>query len=171
MEIWIDIKGYEGLYQVSNLGRVRSLNYLHTGQTRLLSLCKDKDGYLYVTLCKKGKRNNHKVHRLVANAFLPNWFDEPEVNHCDENKNNNNVDNLEWCDRKYNANYGTATYRSAKLRSTKVLQFTKNGELVKEWSSLREADRNGYKHSNVGLCCRGVYKQYKGYIWKYKEVV
>lgn len=131
MEIWIDIKGYEGLYQVSNFGRVRSLNYRHTGNKKLLSLCNDKDGYLYVTLSKKGERKNHKIHRLVASVFIPNWFNDFEVNHIDEDKRNNNVENLEWCDRKYNANFGTCIERSTKLRSKPVLQFTNTGNFIR----------------------------------------
>lgn len=175
-EIWTPIKGYEGLYEVSTHGRVRSLDYLHTGQTKVLSLCKDRGGYLFVNLHKKGKRKSYLVHRLVAEAFLTNWFDDIEVNHIDEDKTNNHIDNLEWCDHKYNCNHGTRNDRLVeKLTNGKlskiVLQFSKTRELIKEWSSAKEAERNGFNQGAVSACCRGERQTHKGYIWKYKEVV
>lgn len=172
-EIWCPIEGYEGLYEVSNLGNVRSLNYRQTGQTKILKTVKERYGYLLVNLSKNGKTKSFKVHRLVAEAFLPNWFDCPQINHIDEDKANNHIDNLEWCDAKYNSNHGTRNERifrkttNGKL-SKPVLQYTKSGEFVKEYPSAHEAERNGYNNSNVISCCRGKYKTYKGYIWKYK---
>ncbi len=164
-EIWLPIKGYEGLYEVSSFGRVRSLNYHLTGQTKVLSTGDNGNGYLQVDLCKNGKRKKYSVHRLVAEAFIPNWFDDPEVNHRDENPKNNHVSNLEWCDRKYNDNYGTRNERMSKP----VFQLTKTGELVREWSSIQEAGRNGFNNGNIVSCCRGKLKSYKGFIWRYKE--
>ncbi len=168
MEIWVPVKGYEGLYEVSNLGNLRSLDYMHTKLKKIMKPREIK-GYLIAHLCKDGKTQNIAVHRLVAEAFLPNWFDEPQVNHKDENKKNNNVDNLEWCSAKYNSNYGTRNSRLTKRISKPVLQFTKTGEFVKEWPSTMEAGRNGYCQSSVADCCRGEMKHHKGYIWKYKE--
>ena len=109
-EIWKDIEGYEGLYQVSNLGRIKSLNYLNTGITKIMK--QNLSGnYATIGLCKKGKVKTRYIHRLVAETFIPNTDNYLEVNHKDENKQNNRVDNLEWCTRKYNINYGTHNQR------------------------------------------------------------
>ena len=116
MEHWKDIEGYEGLYQVSDLGRVKALNYNKTGMERVLSAGKDTGGYMYVILHKNGKGKMCSVHRLVAQAFIPNPNGLPEINHKDECKTNNIVSNLEWCTAKYNMNYGNG----AKTRHSKV---------------------------------------------------
>lgn len=191
-EVWKDIEGYEGLYQVSNLGRVKSLKKNIIRKQTL-----GKDGYLRVILKHNGKSKNFSVHRLVAKAFLKNVFNYPEVNHKDENKTNNNVSNLEWCTRKYNQNYNGLPMRiaskidyknrkpidfsqpifkiNAKKRqekfSKKVNQYNMNGELIKTWNSTKECGRNGFNQSCVWHCCKGIYKQYKGYIWKYANEV
>ena len=112
-EIWKDIKDYEGIYQISNIGRIKSLdrycnNRLIKGKILSPHLAK---GYLKINLYKNGKSKHFAIHSLVAEAFIPNPNNYPEVNHKDENKENNNVDNLEWCDSKYNCNYGTRTER------------------------------------------------------------
>lgn len=112
-EIWKDIEGYEGLYQVSNLGNVRSLNYGRTGEIKLLNQYTNKKGYKHTSLSKNGKVKNHLIHRLVAIAFIPNPNNYKEVNHKDENPSNNNVKNLEWCTREYNNNYGTRNKRAS----------------------------------------------------------
>lgn len=148
-EIWNPVKGYEGLYEVSSFGRVRSLSYRQTGEIRVLNLYKNDSGYLLIKLFKSGKGKAYQVHRLVAIAFIHNWCNEPQVNHIDENPKNNHVENLEWCSANYNINYGTRNKRSAKSRSKTVLQFTKNGELVKEWTSTKDAGRNGFDNSSV----------------------
>lgn len=109
-EVWKDIEGYEGLYQVSNLGNVRSLNYGCTGEIKLLKQSTDC-GYKRINLYKNGKRERYLVHRLVAMTFIPNLDNLPMVNHKDEDKSNNNVNNLEWCTREYNMNYGTIKER------------------------------------------------------------
>ena len=103
---WKDIPGYEGLYQVSNLGEIKSLNYRNTGKEKIIKPRKNKGGYLRVVLCKNGKQKDFLVHRLVAIAFIPNHNNYNQVNHKDENPSNNNVNNLEWCTSKYNSNYG-----------------------------------------------------------------
>lgn len=110
MEVWKYIQGFEGKYMISNTGRVKSIPRNGTIKTeRILKLQEDKDGYLYVRLHlgHMNKRKAFKVHRLVANVFLNNPLNLPQVNHIDENKKNNDVNNLEWCDNKYNMNYGT----------------------------------------------------------------
>lgn len=167
MEIWRDIKDYEGLYQVSNLGRVRSLNYRQTGRSEVMKLfyaC----GYLRVALYKNRKYKFFLVHRLVAEAFIPNLLGEPQVNHIDEDKTNNHVENLEWCSASYNNNYGTRIKRVSEKNtngklSKIVLQLTKTGELIKEWPSTMECGRNGFNEGNVAACCRGKKPQYKGF--------
>ena len=105
-EIYKDIKDLEGLYQVSNLGNVKSLNYHRSGKSKLLKPGKDKNGYLFVILSKNGKMKTFRVHRLVAETFIPNPNNLPCVNHKDENPSNNNISNLEWCDYQYNNSYG-----------------------------------------------------------------
>ena len=107
MEKWKNIAGYEGKYQISSLGRVKSLNYRNTRKKKIIKLKKEKNGYIRVGLHYKGKQNLKSVHRLVAEAFIPNPNNYPIINHKDENKQNNRVDNLEWCTIKYNNNYGT----------------------------------------------------------------
>ena len=110
-EIWKDIKGYEGLYQVSNLGRVKSFNYMNTGKEKIKTPTLQKKytmkqgGYLQTTLYKNNKSKTVLVHRLVAEAFIPNPDNLPQVNHKDYNKTNNCVENLEWCSAKYNSNH------------------------------------------------------------------
>ena len=187
LETWKDIAGYEGLYQVSDFGDVRSLNYLHTGQMRVLKPVKNrKNGYLRVRLYKEGKAKFHYVHRLIITTFIENPNNLPEINHIDENKENNKVCsgmvNLEWCSHVYNINHGTRNERIAEARrgvynnpklSDIVLQMTLDYVLVKEWPSTRECGRNGFNQSCVSKCCRNEYgKQgnvYKGYRWVKKE--
>ena len=161
-EIWKDKKNYEGHYQVSNCGRVKSIKF---GKERILKLIKNKDGYLYVNLYKNNIKKKYKVHRLVAEAFIPNPNNYKEVNHKDECKTNNVVTNLEWCDRGYNNNYGTRTEKCSK----KVYQYTLDGQFVKEWPSTREAARNGFNQGNVAACCRGELKKHKCFIWSYNK--
>ena len=162
-EIWCPIKGYESIYEVSDKGRVRSLKF---GKERILKPIRNKDGYLLVNLCKNGEIKHCLVHRLVAKTFIPNPQNLPEVNHKDEDKENNSVQNIEWCDRKYNINYGTRTDRCSKP----VLQFTKDGEFVKEWKSIRDAERNlGYFHNNISSCCTGRLKSAYNFIWEFKD--
>lgn len=106
IEIWKDITGYEGLYQVSNLGRVKSTQYFHGTNERILKPISTHNGYFRVHLRKDGKLKTFKIHRLVAEAFIPNPDNLPQINHKDEDKTNNRVDNLEWCSARYNCNYG-----------------------------------------------------------------
>lgn len=141
-EQWKPITGYEGLYEVSNLGNVRSLDRRTRAKNNstmlrkgciLIPFYEEKKGYYQVTLNKDGKKKHHRVHRLVASAFLENPFNYTDVNHKDENKTNNHVDNLEWCTRKYNNNYGTKPER---IRQTMINRYKKikqiRGEGVNE---------------------------------------
>ena len=162
-EIWRDIEGYEGLYKISNKGRVKSL---YKGSERILKLWDNGRGYLRVYLTKENTSKYIRVHRLVARAFIPNPHNLPEVNHKDENKKNNYVENLEWCDRRYNVNYGSRNERVSK----KILQYSKSGEFIREWQGAREVERVlGIDNSHINACCRGKQKSAYGFIWKYKE--
>lgn len=160
-EIWKDIEGYEGLYQVSNLGQVKSLNYKRTGKEKILSLNKKKNGYLLASLCINKKQKKFLVHRLVANTFIPNPSDLPQVNHIDQNKLNNKVDNLEWCDNRYNTRYS---------RAKKVVCY-KDNKLIKVYDALIDVDKDGFKYSSVCRCCNNIYgyKSHLGFQWKYLE--
>lgn len=176
-EQWRPVKGYEGLYEVSNLGRVKSLKY---GKERILKPLKNRDGYLFVILYRNRKRNGLKVHRLVAAAFIPNPEGFPEVNHRDEDKTNNVVSNLEWCTHKYNSNFGTRTERAAvahinhpaRSKAVEASRFSDFREICLRFPSAMEAGRNGYHYSDVAACCRGCFNRegnnkYKNLYWRY----
>ena len=183
MEEWRDIKGYEGLYQVSNEGRVRSLdrtikqktklgNYkIFTMKGRILKAANVNRGYLAVQLWKDGIAKMRFIHRLVAEAFIPNPDNLPQVNHKDEDKTRNVVENLEWCSEKYNSNYGTAIARRVEKQSKQVDQLDGvTGKLIRRWESTNECGRNGYTQSSVSQCCRGLRKKHKGYTWRFYQI-
>ena len=166
-EIWKNIEGYEGLYQVSNLGRVKSLRF---GKERILKPGNNVQGYLHVILLKNGERKWCSIHRLVAQTFIPNPDNLSDINHKDEVKTNNSVQNLEWCSAKYNCNFGTRNQRISEKTSKPVLQFTKDGELIREWKSATDVQRNlGYDNSHISKCCNEKRKSANGFIWKYKN--
>ena len=174
-EVWRPVVGYEGLYEVSNLGMVRSLDhygYNGRGKTlyksKILDFNKNKKGYVRVGLHIDNVLKYFQVHRLVGMAFpdLVGWtedtkgkpFEELEINHKDENKENNRADNLEWCDGPYNIRYSLAKT---------VYQYTLDGQLVKVWPSLAECRINGFNSGNISECCNGKRKKHKGYRWSY----
>ena len=189
LEIWktaiSDGEPYEGLYKVSNLGKILSLNYRNTGRAEVMTTVQGKNGYLRVRLRKNGKTKTCYIHRLIAETFLPNPENLPEVNHIDEDKTNNFVffnedgtvnkekSNLEWKNHRDNCNHGTRNERAGKANtngklSKKVLQLSLSGELIREWPSTKECGRNGFTQSAVAACCRGEKPQYKGFLWMYK---
>lgn len=162
-EIWKDIKGYDGKYQVSNLGRVRSFKY---NKERILQLHEGRH-YYDVGLWKNGKRKIMLVHRLVGEYFVEgrSWLCN-EINHRDENPHNNRWDNLEWCTRTYNIRYGTRSMRQAMTISKRVYQYTVSGSFVAEYGSLKEASFiTDVDASGISLCCHGRYSQAGGYVW------
>lgn len=173
-EIWKDIEGYEGLYQVSNLGRVKAFAKKGLWQDRILS-CANSFGYRMIYLRKNGRRNYHAVHRLVAKSFIPNPKKLPFVNHKNEKKDDNRVDNLEWCDAKYNTNYGTGIKRRAKAQTNRhgsisVVQCSLDGSVITEYPSMMEASRKtNVPPRAICACCKNYQKSAFGYIWKYKE--
>jgi len=175
--MWKDIQGYEKLYQISNFGRVKSLNYNHTRKEQILKPHKDKGGYLRVDLCKDGKRNGKLIHRLVAQMFLENPNNLPCINHKSEDKTDNSVNNIEYCDYKYNNNYGTHQERCAKARlnhpklSKKVNQYSLDGKtFIQSFHSAMEIQRQlGFANTHISDCCLGKRKTAYGFIWKYKN--
>lgn len=170
-EIWKDIAGYEGLYQVSNLGRIKSLNYKHTSRERILKTKKNRSGYVVVNLNQAGKRKTYSIHRLVAQAFIDNPQNLPMVNHRDENKQNNIVSNLEWCTSKYNTNYGTCIERRAKKTSKPVIGIDKVTGLIVKFPSAHEASRQtGIDQGYITNCLKGRYKTAGGFYWYYANV-
>lgn len=159
--MWKDVIYFEGFYQVSDTGMVKN--------TKTGRILKPYAGdYYTVTLSKPGVKSTCRlVHRLVAEAFLPNPNNLPQVNHKDENKHNNSVSNLEWCDAKYNINYGNGKYKKTIRERKPVLQFTITGDFVKQWDSATEVERTlGWGHSNIRKCCNGMLSQAYGFIWK-----
>ena len=163
-EIWKDIPEYEGLYQVSNLGRVKN----NKGLIRKPRLY--KDGYFDITLSKNNKKRTKRINRLVSLAFIPNPNNYPMVNHKDENKLNNRLSNLEWCTNKYNINYGTHNERMAETLSKSIIMCDKQGNELKEFKSLLDASKylNKPNSSTICNCLNGRYKSAYGYKWKYK---
>lgn len=131
----------------------------------------DEDGYAHVALSIRGRAKRYAVHRLIAQTFIPNPNNLPQVNHKDENPSNNNVDNLEWCTLQYNIRYGTRTVRMAETNSKPVVGVNpKNGEVVVEFPSTQEAGRNGYTAGHICVCCNGgKRKSHKGLLWYYKS--
>lgn len=187
IEIWktavYDGEVYEGLYKVSNFGRILSLNYRNTGKPKLRKPVEIGKGYLRVELYKNGESKTCLVHRLVAETFLPNPEGKPYINHKiegDEGKKINivifNTDGsvnkerttIEWVTPKENNDYGTRNERAAKTQSKPVLQFTLDGEFVREWPSIQECGRNGFDKGAVCNCCNGKLPHYKGFKWMYK---
>ena len=182
IELWKDIEGYEGLYQVSNTGKVKSLERKvkkwdgeRTIPERILKPKVSKSGYIDVTLCKNNTHQTFRLHRLVAQAWVPNPHNYTDVNHIDECKTSNNAANLEWCNASYNCNFGGRNERLSKSMTNRVkqskpiVQYTLDGIVVAEYPSTHEVERQtGFNNANIGKCCNGTYKQCYGYVWKYK---
>lgn len=181
-EQWRDISGYEEYYSISNLGRIlRKERKIWSDKNNSFSILPekivtpecDKEGYLRIRLTKEGEGKKFLVHRLVAQAFIPNPNNLPLVNHIDECPKNNRFDNLEWCTEAYNSNYGTRNTRIAEKISKGVNRYSLDGEYIDSFESTAEACRKlGLplnRQSNISAVCRGVRKSTLGYIWKFKE--
>ena len=192
LEIWrtavYDGEIYEELYKVSNLGRILSLNYRNTGKPELMTPVEDTYGYFQVNLWKNGKYKTCLVHRLVAETFLDNPENKPCVNHKIEGKKGKKINmvffnkdgsvnkektTIEWATYKENNNYETRNERIAKAntngkKSKPVLQLSLDGELIREYPSIMECERNGFYRSAVCQCCNGKRKTHKGFRFMYK---
>ena len=189
-EIWKDIEGYEGLYQVSNLGRVRSLDryvtrphpktgvpmqYFQRG--RVIIQAAQKSGYLFVNLKDKPRKKIANVHRLVAKAFVPGYFKGADVNHKDCNRQNNRADNLEWMTRRENLMYHTTGNETPmeqihRHQRKPIIQMTMDGEFIREWPSIHAAHIALHIDTkSINGCCHGRYghKTAAGYRWRFKE--
>jgi len=189
-EIWRDVKGYEGRYQVSDFGRVRSLSYRNSGRSVILKSKPSRGGYLVVALCKDGNISYKRINRLVYDAFI--GIDKPYnrrgkgegiwvVNHKDENRQNNRLDNLNLITQAENVTYGSAPKKQHEAQinnpatSKKVYQYSTSGELMKVWPSTRECGRNGFDARRISECCnnKGRHRnkrEHKGYLWSYSEL-
>ena len=196
-EEWRPLVGYEGLYEVSNRGNMKSLErtvwdnrgYYRTVPERILKPMKDSSGYLQVKLWKDGKAKKYLVHRLVAEAFIPNPDNLPQINHIDENKQNNCMDNLEWCSRSYNMTYNGRANKvgkkvAEKLRGRKLSEETikkiaekkskpvysinKVSGLITYWNSAKEAGKVlDIDQGSITRCCQGKLKSCGGFYWMY----
>ena len=181
-EIWKAIDGYEGIYRVSNMGRI-----LNAKTNKILKPYFDKKGYGHINLSKSGKTKSFQVYRLVAFAFIPNPNNYPIINHKDENPRNNSIENLEWCTYKYNCCYGkakekykescrinnshieaikTRNKRKRKTAERPVVCLSKDGDIIGKYMSIADAYRKT-SINNIGFACRGIYKSAGGYYWKY----
>lgn len=170
MELWKDIKDFEGLYQVSNFGNVMSLNYRLRGYNALLTPKINDKGYAWVELRKNGTRKQVLVHRLVAQEFLKNPNNYPVVNHKDENKLNNIVDNLEWCTFSYNVRYSLPKRKRKPYKSLdRVRQIDiPSGKIVREYENISEIKRIlGKNEYGIRECCLGRRNKAYGYKWEF----
>lgn len=168
-EIWRDIPNYEGLYQVSSFGRIKSLHYNKTNKEQILSLRigHTRNNYIDVMLCKDGQHTRFKVHRLVAIVFIPNPNNYPHINHKDENPMNNHVDNLEWCTPSYNLNYGNWALHQRLVRGHKIAKMDLEGNIIDTYDSIREAARkNNVADANIHAVLRGKQHKCGGFKWK-----
>lgn len=185
-EIWKDIEGYEGYYQISNLGQVKSLSRESknrcgkiTLKEKLLKSYLNNQKYVNVNLYKYGKRKSFKVHRLVAIHFIPNFENKLEVNHIDGDKSNNCTNNLEWCTAKENTQHahknGLVKYSYGKdhFKAKQVYVFNLEGVLINNYESTNEAIKDGYTPASISRACNNIFKngnKYKGLVWKYSLI-
>lgn len=184
-EIWKDVVGYEGLYQVSNLGRVKSIGrFVRTGKIHkrfhngiIMKQQKTNLGYMLVGLMDGIRgRKVMRVHRLVATAFIPNPHNLPQINHKDVNPSNNNVSNLEWCDQKYNNSYDNANIkrslsRKENYKGRPLLMTDMNGNVLKRFDGIREAESfiNKKHTGHISDCCNGKRNSAYGYCWEWEN--
>lgn len=170
-EIWKDVVGYEGLYEVSNLGNVRSVDFQGKKRIRLLKQATIGDGYLHVNLCKNGVHKTGYTHRLVAQAFISNPERKPVVDHINTIRTDNRLENLRWVTQRENVNHPITHKRNADAQHYKaVCQYSLSGILITEFKGIRIASREtNTNRVNISKCCKGMAKSAGGYIWKYKN--
>ena len=181
-EIWKDVVGYEGLYQVSNLGRVKSVitwnGYEYLKKEKIMKPFENKRGYKSIGFTKDGKTITYRLHRIVAQAFIPNPENKPIINHKNGVKSDNRVENLEWCTYSENTIHAIKTglmvpkKGGQDKRSVSVNQFDKSGQFIKKWDSISEIKRElNYDKKAIISCCKGKlhYNTAYGYKWEYAE--
>lgn len=160
-EEWVDVVGYEGLYKINRQGKVVRIK-----DNKVMGEYKDRAGYIFCKLTKNGVGRTELKHRLIAKAFIPNPNNLPEINHKDENKENNSIENLEWCDRKYNMNYGTCVKRASRKKEKKVCCYDMNLNLVKVYNSIKETSKDGYEPKHVSDVALRKRRTHKNMIWR-----
>lgn len=175
-EVWKAVKGYEGLYEVSNSGKVRTLPHTTNGitvpSTELKTSMHKSHRYIRLRLYKNGESKDYMLHRLVAQAFVPNPCNKPQINHIDGDRANNSASNLEWCTQAENNRHAIDMglqnpWIMIQARKKKILQISMSGEVVKEWESMTEAAKAlGLQVSNISHCCKGRIKSTGGYKWQ-----
>lgn len=171
-ESWKDVKEYEGLYQVSTLGRIKSLKY-----KKVMLPAKGKDGYLKICFTKNNKKKTIKIHRIVAENFIPNPMNLSQVNHIDGNKNNNSVSNLEWCTQSENMQHAFKNHLIVRKKgkdsskAKKVNQYSLTGKFIRQWDCIADVTRKlGIRGYNISGCCKGKRHTAGGFKWKYPEL-
>lgn len=174
-ESWRDIAGYEGKYQVSNLGNVRALNFHRQGQPKLLKLLPSMDGYFQVALWKDSKAKFFRVHRLVAQAFISNPDNKPLINHINGIKTDNKAENLEWCTLLENKHHAITTGLEKVIghenhNAKAVAQYDKDGALIKTYQCMKYAsEATNIRYTNISQVCHGHRKTAGGYVWRFYE--
>lgn len=178
-EIWKPIKGYEGFYEISTFGNVRSVERIVTNKLGVKKLIPSSNmksrpsnrGYLRVGLHRDGKSREYSIHRLVAETFICNPKGLPCVNHKDENILNNRLDNLEWCTQKYNANYGNAREKLSKSKRIQrpILQLDLQGNILREFATLFDVKEFGFSPNCVSACCKNKALSHKDFLWVFKK--
>lgn len=170
-EIWKDIKGYEGKYQISNTGYVKSLDFNHTGKEKILKNKVNYKGYCFVTLYKENKQYYPRIHRLVAETFIPNPDNLPQVNHIDGNKSNNSVENLEWCTNLENIRHADRMGLSNHRGSIKAVeQLDLEGNVLNRFEAIADANRFlkiNVKNTCISQVCNNKKRTAYGYKWRF----
>lgn len=175
-EIWKSISGYEQLYEVSNFGKVRSIDRIVDGRNgvvsgKILSFSNNGTGYKQVCLCKDNVKSTKYVHRLVAEAFVPNPNNYTDINHKNEKRDDNMASNLEWCTKKYNQNYNNCPLKKRlaliSIRGKGVCSYDENGKIIKEYLCVSDVKNDGYGRRNVVLCCQGKRRTCGGLFWAF----
>lgn len=180
VEIWRDVKDFEGFYQVSNFGRIKSLDRIiqqhHRNQRNVEHIYKgkilkgniNKNGYITVDLHKKGKIKTFLLHRLIAETFIPKVKGKNIINHKDNNPTNNQVNNLEWCTQSENIKYAYEFGNKKPPHQKRIIQFDRNNNFICEWESQTQIERVlGIKQANISKVCLGKRSQAGGYLWEF----
>lgn len=174
-EIWKPIKGYEGIYEVSSFGRIKSISRKRgfiKGKTRILKPIIKDNGYAQINLYKDNIYTRHYIHRIVAQEFIQNKNNLPCINHKDYNKLNNSIDNLEWCSYSHNNSYSNCQAIAGKTKRIPIVQYDLQGNKIREWESATQAGHTlNIANTCITACCRGRARKAGGYMWRYREYI